>query len=431
MFKRYQAKKKKSFLDQDHSSSIALAITDEDLKKQLQMISLNKQELNTLKNIQPLVEENIDVLVQQFYNTILHVSELRTIIEKHSSIERLEKTLKKHIIEMVGGTIDDAFLEKRYKVAQVHFTIGLTPKWYLAAFQNLQSSFIEIINEHVQTKEESKKIISAVTKILNFEQQLVLEAYEKENLNNQKQLYEKVREDLKSTVLATSMELVSLVQQTNESVETLVFNSKEVDEIVHSNNEKTNNTYLLAYEGKETMNQLSSQINGTMNHIKIVEEMVDNLGSSFEQIKGFIEIVENISKQTNLLSLNSSIEAARAGEYGKGFGVVAKEVRKLANETAESIKEIQTISETSNRFMEEVITSMENVQTVINQGTQSTVETEKSFDKILESSTDNMAASNEVNQQMKHLIEIIEDIGKITSKVTEYANALNTAANHA
>src|SRR5699024_1842860 len=156
-----------------------------------------------------------------------------------------------------------------------------------------------------------------------------------------------------------------------------------------------------------------------------------NLGSSFEQIKGFIEIVENISKQTNLLSLNSSIEAARAGEYGKGFGVVAKEVRKLANETAESIKEIQTISETSNRFMEEVITSMENVQTVINQGTQSTVETEKSFDKILESSTDNMAASNEVNQQMKHLIEIIEDIGKITSKVTEYANALNTAANHA
>src|SRR5699024_7570970 len=201
MFKRYQAKKKKSFLDQDHSSSIALAITDEDLKKQLQMISLNKQELNTLKNIQPLDEENIDVLVQQFYNTILHVSELRTIIEKHSSIERLEKTLKKHIIEMVGGTIDDTCLEKRYNVAQVHFTIALTPKWYLAAFQNLQSSFIEIINEHVQTKEESKKIISAVTKILNFEQQLVLEAYEKENLNNQKQLYEKVREDLKSTVL--------------------------------------------------------------------------------------------------------------------------------------------------------------------------------------------------------------------------------------
>src|SRR5699024_10573583 len=110
---------------------------------------------------------------------------------------------------------------------------------------------------------------------------------------------------------------------------------------------------------------------------------------------------------------------------------VAKEVRKLANETAESVKEIQTISATSNRFVEEVITSMENVQTVINQGTQSTVETEKSFDKILESSTDNMADADEVNQQMKHLTEIIEDIRKISPKVTEYGNALNRSPNNA
>jgi len=80
-----------------------------------------------------------------------------------------------------------------------------------------------------------------------------------------------------------------------------------------------------------------------------------------------LDMIRNISVQTNLLGLNAAIEAARVGEQGRGFGVVAEEIRKLASYSAESISKIDSIIKTIRRDNDQTCTQITNVNTIIGQ----------------------------------------------------------------
>lgn len=89
------------------------------------------------------------------------------------------------------------------------------------------------------------------------------------------------------------------------------------------------------------------------NAVKSLEDIMDKIKSSFDRVLEITEIINDIADRTNLLSLNASIEAARAGEHGKGFAVVAQEINKLAENSSDSAKNIDTIINESSIFIEE------------------------------------------------------------------------------
>lgn len=92
----------------------------------------------------------------------------------------------------------------------------------------------------------------------------------------------------------------------------------------------------------ETVHGAIAQVDNLVGSIQGIEQRLATLVSSLDSVKGMSNHIENIARQTNLLSLNASIEAARAGEAGKGFAVVAGEVKNLANETATATSEIDS-----------------------------------------------------------------------------------------
>ncbi len=417
---------KSEWLEKATSQHVNIDIdSNSDTARQMIMINLQEEDVKLLKAIQPLITQHIDEITASFYQTVLDVKVLEQIIKNNSTVERLKLTLRNHLIEMFSGNIDSEFIEKRLKIAKVHQAIGLEPKWYMGAFQNLQNALFDVVDRNINNHKESLRISKVISKLLNFEQQLVLEAYEKENMLHREVVYSNVKDNLKGKITAATEELASLSEQTSSSVLELVASSNQVNSSFMHSIEKVNETQSLASEGKDKLQQLSERIMLISESTKVMRNNVMNFNDSFEQITNIINIVQDIAKQTKMLSLNAAIESARAGEHGRGFSVVAKEVQKLSGDTRDSVSRITDLIQQSREYTTEVVNSIKEVNIQVEAGQNESNETKAVFDHIIESMESNMNEINSVENEIRSLVGVIQEIGSSTDKVATSAETLS------
>ena len=211
-----------------------------DIQLQLEMIQLKERDLQILKLIQPAIKENIDKMTTGFYSRVMEVPHLTDIIQSHSTIDRLKQTLQSHLIEMFDGQINEAFVLRRERIAYVHIKIGLEPKWYMAAFNVLFEISQTIIHEQFIHSEERIMATNAVNKILNFEQQLVLTAYEEREKQLREEVDRKAKFELAETVGESAERLASTAEQTYASTSEMSNQSKIIKEASNTGKQLSN-----------------------------------------------------------------------------------------------------------------------------------------------------------------------------------------------
>ena len=214
--------------------------------------------------------------------------------------------------------------------------------------------------------------------------------------------------------------IVSDMQTISQSSSESSSNLSEVLDIMHESAEQTNH-------GKEQLAVVKNSIMEIHEKSDNLSKTIDELSESSKQIGEILVVINDIANQTNLLALNAAIEAARAGEAGRGFAVVADEVRKLAERTTKATSEIETIITTLQQESEKASHEMKASGEAVVHGVEVIEETSKSFEHVVNGVDRAVSNTNNVVMGVSEQNCLIQDIDDKTQIVASGVEESNSA----
>ena len=167
-------------------------------------------------------------------------------------------------------------------------------------------------------------------------------------------------------------------------------------------------------KGREIVQDLNAKSDSTVELTRVLVQDINEVQKNSQEIQNFVEVINSIAGQTNLLSLNASIEAARAGEAGRGFAVVAEEIRKLADQSKESGNRIQKIVAGIEGTTEKTTESAKKAESMVMEQAKALEETVQVFGRI----------QSCVADLVDGIRQILDRLGDITSEKTMVQDAI-------
>jgi methyl-accepting chemotaxis protein len=450
----------------------SIAITDPELRRQLEFMGLTEDDLGVVAEFEPMARACSNRMVDEFYDHILRHRTTREILERHTTVERQRPRLTAYVLTMFSGQVDDAYVRLRQHVGTLHDDIDLGSTWYIAMYRVIR----RVITEELRRKRASRaarlEFGEAFSKLVEVDIALVIQALmdsrqrkimalKEETEGQAVRLREFVRhtgevlgrvaqrdlsagmagdyggefaavqESLNTAIrqLAGALSQVSLgaeqvaaaATQISSGSQSLARGAAEQAASLAEISSRVKAVSAAAAENTSSARRACALSEDTRRSVAGGVESMHSLSDAIERIKvsadstaRIVKTIDEIAFQTNLLALNAAVEAARAGEAGRGFAVVAQEVRNLATRSAEAARDTAALIEQS------VGSAAEGVR--INA---------EVLDKLAEIS----AQVDQVGTVTKAIAELSErqslDIGHVTSAVEQLNQVTQQTAAHA
>ena len=308
-----------------------------------------------------------------------------------------------------GDVLGNAFAQL---IARQHALIG--------EVKNATRSVAEASRQLTKASEQTAQITQQIT---NAMQQLAKGASEQSNslqgtMKNEEELLRAIDQIAKgSQEQAAGVEQASgMVKQVSTAIVQVSENARAGAEAWRSTAKSAENGARMTHETVEGMKKIKEAMD-------VVSLRVTDLGENSREIGSIVATIDDIAAQTNLLALNAAIEAARAGEQGRGFAVVADEVRKLAERSSLATKEIASLIGNIQAGVREAVNAMGQSTKQVGVGYNLATDAGKALDDILERSNEVgkqvdqiSGAAQELNALSNEMVNVIEQINKIVEE---------------
>jgi len=390
------------------------------------VLGLSAHDLGILRSVGPLFRPRLREVVDVFYDEhVYRIPELKNLIDRHTTLDRLKATLHEHLEDLFVGRVDREYFARRQAVVAAHERINLDFDVYLASFSVLYTTFLRILEtipaHDLPAPPEAVRL--ALYRILLLEMILVRHGFQ-EIMDAKIRAAESAEKAAREELFHTAERLTAVSEETGAALEEL---DREV-EVLRELNTKSHTLSAKSDEssrhGLERLRQMESAAAEFEERMQAIAEKANDLGEFSRDIGSIAEIIRAIAENTNLLALNAAIEAARAGEHGRGFAVVAQEVRRLADDTKDQLLLVEERVKRAQVSVQSVTKAVEEAQQTLKESFERIREVGDALAEISRHMEEGRAASAHTKESTDRFAHALHDVAAASEELVRLAEEL-------